>query len=168
VLALLADTWRAAGDTGRAAEYAGALETAVSLVPGDLHRAWELFRLDHGGEAGAAARRALSSLRHRRDVYGFDLAAWALYRAGRPREAWTFASLALSRGTRDGLLPYHAGRIALALGDTARARRELETALAINPRFDPWHADTAAALADSLGRSAGPCPPPTPRPPCPP
>jgi tetratricopeptide (TPR) repeat protein len=156
VLALLSDAWRAAGDTGRAAEYSRALETAVALVPGDLHRAWELFRLDHGGDARAAARRALAGLQRRRDVYGSDLAAWALYRAGRPRDAWPFANQALARGTRDGLLHYHAGRIALALGDSARARRELETALAISPRFDPWHADTAAALADALRRRAGP------------
>ena len=55
-------------------------------------------------------------------------------------------------GTRDAMLFYHAGMIARALGDTALARARLDTALAINPYWDPTQPGEARALLDSLTR----------------
>jgi tetratricopeptide (TPR) repeat protein len=150
VLALLADSYLALGDTARASEYGNALAVAASGQPDLMHRGWVLFLLDHGHRADSLADRAVHQLDARPDVYGHDLAAWALYRAGRSEQAWPHALAALSRGTRDGLLHYHAGRIGLARGDTAWARTALETALSISPTFDPFHADSARALLEAL------------------
>ena len=56
---------------------------------------------------------------------------------------------ALAFGTRDAKLLYHAGMIALALGDQAKARSLLVEALDLDPSFDPLAASRArAVLAD--------------------
>ena len=61
--------------------------------------------------------------------------AWALYRAGQVAEAHKYSQAALRLGTRDPLLHYHAGMIALAKGEKAEGRRLLQEALTINPHF---------------------------------
>ena len=57
---------------------------------------------------------------------------------------------ALALGTRDALLDYHAGMIAAALGDTARARTSLSAALAISGALDPLSASRAEAELRTL------------------
>lgn len=127
-LALLAEAHAALGDSARSGEYARAMSVAVSGQSGGFHRGWALFLLDHGGDPGEVLRRAEAEHRSRHDIYGHDLMGWALYRAGRPLEARAFADSALSLGTRDPLLQYHAGVIALAVGDTAAGRARLAAA----------------------------------------
>jgi tetratricopeptide (TPR) repeat protein len=102
--------------------------------PGAIHRAWGLFLLDHGRDVERVLAEARSSLDERRDVYTYDLLAWALYRAGRVEDARRAAAAALAQGTEDAQLYYHAGMIALAARDTAEGRALLERALALNPR----------------------------------
>jgi tetratricopeptide (TPR) repeat protein len=152
-LGLVSDAWAACGDTARAAEYARAMEVATSRQAGGYHRAWSLFLLDHGRRVPEVIARARAELVTRQDVYGDDLLAWALHRDGRDTEAWPHAQRALLRGTRDGLLHYHVGMIALGIADTARARAELDSALAINPRFHPFQADSARRLRRRLGEA---------------
>jgi hypothetical protein len=53
-------------------------------------------------------RRAEDELRTRRDVYGWDVYAWALHASGRTREAAAAMDSALAVGTRDPLLLRHA------------------------------------------------------------
>lgn len=149
-LGLLAESYESLGDTTKAAEYTRAMDVAVSHQPGAYHRGWALFLLDHHRRVADMVTRALGELATRRDVYGYDVAAWALHQAGRNREARPLADSALVRGTRDGLLHFHAGMIALALADSSRARSELTTALEINPHFHPRHADEARRALDRL------------------
>lgn len=132
-LGLLSHAYLATGDSAKSEEYAHAAEVAVSRTPGAFHRGWALFLLDQGREVDGILHRAETDLRTRKDVYGYDLAAWALFRAGKPREAMVLADSALSRGTRDATLHYHAARIAAAMGDSARARREDSIAREISP-----------------------------------
>jgi Tfp pilus assembly protein PilF len=55
---------------------------------------------------------------------------------------------ALAFGTRDAKLMYHAGMIALALGQNDRARTFLTDSLALDPSFDPLQVSRArTALA---------------------
>jgi Tfp pilus assembly protein PilF len=138
VLGLLHDAAALQGDSAAARQYAQAMEAAALSQPGPLHRAWGLYLLDHGGEIGTVLERARDELKVRRDVYGWDLLAWALYRAGRITEAAEAMPRALALGTRDATLEYHAGMIARAAGDDAGARAHLEAALRINPS---WHHD---------------------------
>jgi tetratricopeptide (TPR) repeat protein len=91
-------------------------------------------------------------LESRRDIYGYDLLAWALHRSGRDREAEAPMTRALSLGTRDAMLLFHAGMIERALGNGEAARRHLEAALETNPNWDPFHPAEARAVLDSLSR----------------
>jgi tetratricopeptide (TPR) repeat protein len=149
-LGVLYDAYAALGDSARAEQYARAMEVAVLHQPGPLHRAWGMFLLDHGRDVANVLARAEEEIRTRQDVYGWDLLAWALHHSGRQAEAGEAATHALALGTRDAVLHYHAGMIALSLADTSSARRHLEEALAINPYWHRTQARAVRALLDSL------------------
>lgn len=154
-LGLLAAANQAAGDTARAAEYEHAMSVAVLGQSNQFHRVWSLFLLDRGRDVPAVLSRAQAEIRTRQDVYGWDLLAWALHRAGRDGEAREAMARALAMGTRDPMLYFHAGAIDAALGRRESARGHLEMALAINPRWDPFQPDEARAiLAGSETRKA--------------
>jgi tetratricopeptide (TPR) repeat protein len=69
-------------------------------------------------------------------IYVDDAYAWALFRAGRLEQARRASAQALRLGTLDARLLYHAGAIDLATGKTARGRKRIAQALALNPGFD--------------------------------
>jgi tetratricopeptide (TPR) repeat protein len=149
-LGTISDAYAALGDTGKAAEYARVLEVAVSRQPGAYHRAWSLFLLDHHRRVGEVLSKARAELEIRQDIYGYDVVAWALYQDGRARDAERPMIRALSQGTRDAMLFYHAGMIARAAGRPADGRAYLERALATNPYFHPTQPDSARAVLQQL------------------
>jgi Flp pilus assembly protein TadD len=125
---------------------------AVMAQPGPYHRAWSLYLLDHDREVAHVLQKVRQELVTRRDVYGYDLLAWALHKSGRDAEALVPMRRALSLGTRDAMLHYHAGVIELADGDSSAAQASLGRALAINPFWHPTQPAAARALLDSLPR----------------
>ena len=149
-LGIVSDAHAALGDTAKAAEYVSAMEVAAGQQPGAFHRAWSLFLLDHGRRLPDVLAAAQAELEQRRDVYGYDLVAWALYKSGRAAEAREPMRLALAQGTQDAMLHYHAGMIARATRDHVAARDHLERALTIAPRFDHAAPAIARAALDSL------------------
>ena len=151
-LGLLSDAYTALGDTAKAREYTRALTLSVLRQPGPYHRAWSLFLLDHGQEVPRVLGKVEEELRTRRDIYGYDLLAWALHQSGRDAEARAPMQRALGLGTRDAMLYFHAGMIDLALGDRTSARTRLETALTINPWWHPSQPAEARAVLDILAR----------------
>jgi tetratricopeptide (TPR) repeat protein len=153
-LGIVSDAHAALGDTARAAEYAAAMEVAVGQQPGAYHRAWSLFLLDHGRRIPEVLAAAQAELAGRRDIHGYDLVAWALYRSGRAAEAREPMRAALAQGTQDAMLHYHAGMIARATGNLTEARDHLERALTIAPAFDHAAPAVARATLDSLRRAA--------------
>jgi tetratricopeptide (TPR) repeat protein len=108
------------------------------------------FYSDHDLRPEEALRLALRELEVRKDVFGYDAAAWAYYKNGRLEEAQEMINEAMELGTRDATLHYHAGMIAFARGELAAAKRLLSEALAINPFFDPLQAQAAGATLESL------------------
>ena len=120
-LATISQAYTALGDSAQAAQYAGATSVSALTQPGAIHRTWGLFLLDHGSAAARAdvLRRARAELRERGDVYGHDLLAWALFRAGRQTDAAREMRLALSQGTEDVMLAAHARAI---FGAAARTK----------------------------------------------
>jgi tetratricopeptide (TPR) repeat protein len=151
-LGLLYQAYFAAGDSAKAEEYYRAMSVTVLGQPDTFHRLWGHFLLDRGREVATVLGRAEREIQIRRDVYGWDLLAWALHRSGRPSDAREKMRHALALGTRDASLFYHAGMIEAALGRHVDARRYLETALAINPH---WHPFQPAEARQMLGRLAG-------------
>lgn len=151
-LGLLSDAYLMEGDSARAEEYRQLMSAIVASQGSTIHRAWDLYLLDHDADPAPILAIADDQIATRRDIYGQDLRAWALYRAGRGPEARDAMRAALALGTPDAALHYHAGAIQHALGDDTGARIHLERAMALNERFDPRQARHAKALLDSIAR----------------
>ena len=94
------------------------------------------YYTDHAMKPAEALRVASAEIVRRRDVYTLDAYAWALHRSGRHAEARTHIDTALAVGVVDPKLLYHAGVIAMRLGDRASARRLLNRSLELNGRSE--------------------------------
>ncbi len=151
-LGVLSDAYAATGDSAKSADYAKTLEVVVAGQPGAYHRAWSLFLLDHDRRTAEVLEKTQEELTTRKDVYGYDLLAWALHKQGRDLEAAAAMTSALSQHTKDAMLFYHAGMIERALGRKSEARWYLSHALATNPYFHPTQPAIARATLDSLSR----------------
>ncbi len=149
-LGVMADAQRALGDSASAARTEAAIAAVIAGEPAVMHRAWMLRRLDAPGAADDVVAAARADVATRPDVAGWDLLAWALDASGDAVAADSAMTRALALGSRDALLWYHAGVIASHRRDPVRARHLLDSALALNPRFDHRHAAHARALRDSL------------------
>ena len=132
-LGTMSDAYAALGDTAQARSFGDAMAVAALSQPGAIHRAWGLFLLDHDRDVSRVLREARADTVHRRDVFGYDLLAWASYKAGRTDEARKAAVLARSQGTEDATLLYHAGMIEIAAGDSTAGRSLLSRAFALKP-----------------------------------
>jgi tetratricopeptide (TPR) repeat protein len=145
LLMALGDLYTAVGEAGLAADRYDTVEVVAQLAGSVYDRTLALFFADHG-QAEEALRLAEKGLEVRRDVFGYDTQAWALYRLGRYEEARSAIDKALVLGTRDPVLLFHAGSIFVALGEMERATAELAGALDLNPHFHPLFADQAEAM----------------------
>ena len=150
-LGTMSDAYSALGDSAQARSFADAMATSALSEPGSIHRAWGLFLLDHDRDVERVLAGAQADLAIRRDVYAYDLVAWALYKSGRVAEAEQAAKAALAQGTADAQLFYHAGMIAVASGDPAEGRVLLRKAMALNPQFSPTQAAVARGALTTLG-----------------
>jgi tetratricopeptide (TPR) repeat protein len=128
-------------------EYIGKLGALNQQV---YNRQLANFYSDHDMNPKEALRLALAELEVRKDIYAYDAAAWAHYKNGHFEEAQALMDQALALGTRDAQLHFHAGMIALALGDEAQSRAYLEQALTINPHFSILYASEAQKTLQSL------------------
>jgi len=143
-------------NTGRADDAARSFDRFRSVVKlqrsagavTDLETA--IFEADHGdaGRALAAARAAYAA--RPENVYAADAMAWALVNSGDAPAAQTLVDQALRLGSADASVRYHAAVIADAVGDPARARRELEYVFARNPYFSFSQRGAATELAARL------------------
>ena len=136
ILGTISQAYSALGDTAEAAQYARAMTTSALRQPGPIHRAWGLFVLDHGAKTDVdrVLAKTRIEMKTRKDVYGYDLLAWALHRQGNDRAAHEAMQHALSQDTEDAQLYYHAGMIEQSLGDAVRARTYLDKASALGGR----------------------------------
>ena len=152
-LTALGDLLSLRGDAAGAADQYATVQAIAKLQAAGgpvYNRQLALFELNHGGDVAEALTLAERELEDRKDVYGYDAYAWALLANGRAVEADAAISKALGLGTRDATLLYHAGSIAAAVGDPARARALLSDALAIRGALDPLSAARAATALESL------------------
>lgn len=145
---------RGGSDDARRAADDRATILAIATLTGDaagVHdRTLAVYLASTGLDPERAVRLAQAEIAVRRDVFGYDALGWALLAAGRADEADAALRSALSVGTRDARVLYHAGMAALAVGDAARARQHLADALAIDPTFDVLAAEQARAALATL------------------
>jgi tetratricopeptide (TPR) repeat protein len=153
LLAALGDVYSITGRKREAREqyetvqFIGTLATINRQV---YNRQLATFGADHDVRLAEALRLAMDELAVRKDVWGYDAAAWASYKNGLLDQAAELAAKALQLGTQDARLFYHAGMIARAQGRLDEARELLGDALALNPHFDLLQAPIARAALDAL------------------
>ncbi len=147
-LSVMGDAHAALGNRAEAERFYRMIEDGNAESPEPYARQWTLFRLDHGREIPATLALLRREIEGRRDVLGYDMLAWALFRAGDFAAARESSRQALAMGTRDASAFFHAGMIEHALGNQDGARKHLRTALDINPRFHPVFAEVARAALD--------------------
>ncbi len=146
--AALEDLYAAAGNREAARRQAAMLDVLDRMEEAHrqtANRNLALAFADRDRSLARALQLARAELAVRRDIYTYDVLAWALYKNQRYVEAADAAEKALALGTPEPMFYYHAGMIDLALGNKRQARERLEHALALNPKFDPRQAPLAQA-----------------------
>jgi tetratricopeptide (TPR) repeat protein len=151
----LGDVYEAAGRKQEAQQQFDLVRVMERLytangVDTDLEMA--LFEANHsqGQKLDKALTLAHRALERRPTIYAKDVLAWTLYQDGQYASAQVLSRQALQLGTKDALLFFHAGMIALKLGDDTKAREYLERALAINPHFSVLYAEEARTTLEAL------------------
>ena len=128
-------------------EYIGKLNALNKAL---YNRELAYFYADHDLKPKEGLELAQRELDYRRDIYAYDVLAWNLYKNGKHEEAQEAISKALSLGTKDAKLFYHAGLIYHRLGDKPKAQKYLRLALDTNPYFHILFADQAARTLKGL------------------
>jgi tetratricopeptide (TPR) repeat protein len=129
-------------------EYIGALNAINKEI---YNRDLALFYASHDLKLPQALELAERELQARRDIYTYDVLAWALYKNQRLEAASQAMAEALRLGTKDARLFFHAGMIQQAGGDAEKAREYLQQALATNPYFHVLQAEIAERTLSALG-----------------
>lgn len=153
LLAALGDVYLLAGQPDRArlqydtVEHIGRLAQINRQI---YNRQLANFYSDHDLRLHQALKLATAELASRKDILGYDAAAWAYFKNGQLDLAQELIEQAMQLGTRDARLFYHAGMIAHAQGRAAEAQHLLSEALEINPYFDLLQARIARGTLDQV------------------
>lgn len=150
---MLGDLYQTTGQPEKASQQYKLVATIEKLYRAngvDMDMEIALFNADHDQKLTETLALAQKAYANRPSIHGADALAWALYKTGNEVEAQKYSQEALKLGTKDALKLFHAGMIALKLGDEAKAREYLEQALAINPHFSILYADEARATLEAL------------------
>ncbi len=152
-VAELHDLYAATGDSADAEKQTKLIEYIGLLghINQVLHnRDLALFYADHDVHVAESLNLARREFEVRSDIYTWDALAWALYKNGKYVEAEEAMSHALSFSTKDAMLLFHAGMVSAKLGQADAAARQLEEAMALNPRFQVLDAAIAAKELEDL------------------
>ena len=104
-----------------------------------FRRELALFYADHQIHLDLALSLATEELAARKDVYTWDVYAWASFQNGKTEQAADAIEHALAQGTEEPLFLFHAGMI-------SGKRRYFERALELNPGFHVEYADLARQM----------------------
>ncbi|MGE3536975.1 MAG: tetratricopeptide repeat protein [Candidatus Tectimicrobiota bacterium] len=109
------------------------------------------FYTDHDLRLPEALAEAEMIYQTRKNIFVADTLAWSYYKNGRYAEAKKIIKKALSLGTPDAQILFHAGMIHAQLDEQSTARQYLYQALSLNPHFHPLYATLAAETLQQLG-----------------
>lgn len=149
----LGDLYHAAGDEDAARqqyELVAAIQQIYRANGVDMDMEIALFNADHNQRIEETLALAQQAYANRPSIHAADALGWALYKSEDYTAAQKYSDQALQLGTNDSLKLFHAGMIALQLGDENRARQYLERALEINPHFSILYAGEAKEILQSL------------------
>ena len=149
----LGDLYQAAGEQEAAeVQYnlVAAIEKLYRANGVDMDMEIALFHADHDEQLNETLMLARKAYANRPSIHGADALAWALYKNGNYDEAQKYSQEALQLETKDALKLFHAGMIALRLGDEAQARAFLEQTLSINPNFSVLYDNEARTTLETL------------------
>ena len=138
ILSLVGDAYAASGNQKKAdqqyrlIEAIGTISAAQNMVY-DRYRA--MYDANHNVHLPEALKLAKREMNVRQDVYAYDTLAWASYKNGLLPQAQAAMKHALSRGTQDSMLFYHAGTIAAAAGDHTQSAFDFARASTLDPYF---------------------------------
>lgn len=113
-------------------EYIGLLSKMNKII---YNRDLALFYADHDTKLDEALDLAKRELEVRKDIYTYDVLAWAFYKNNQFKEALKASHESLKLGTKDAILFFHAGMIFYKLGDMDKATEYLSRAITTNPYF---------------------------------
>jgi tetratricopeptide (TPR) repeat protein len=119
------------------------------------NRELALFYADHDRQLPQALALARKELELRHDVYTWDALAWVLLKNDQAREARDAMQKALTTGTQDSLLYFHAAAIERKLGSEQQSAQYAQRALAINAEFHVRYADQARQWLAAPAKVAG-------------
>ena len=149
----LGDLYQASGQKEQADQQyqlIAAIETLYRANGMDMDMEIALFNADHDKNMTETVALARKAYANRPSIHGADTLAWVLYKSGEYEEAQRYSEESLKLGTKDALKLFHAGMIAIELGNEAQAREYLEGALAINPHFSILYAEEAGKTLQEL------------------
>jgi tetratricopeptide (TPR) repeat protein len=115
-----------------------------------FRRELAIFWADHDMRLKDALDFAQQELKLRQDVFTWDVLSWAQFKNGKITEAAQSIEHSLAIGTQDPLIFFHAGMIYSKLPDAPKAAKFLHRALAINPHFHIFYAETAVRTLEGL------------------
>lgn len=141
---VLSDALRAAGRVEDAQAVAMHLRQRSAV---EDRRTFALYLATTRQEIETAVRLAEEELAARADVFTLDTLAWALHAAGRHDEARTVSERALTVGTQEARLFYHAGVIAAAVGQADEATRWFARATALSQMLLPSEREHLAQVS---------------------
>ncbi len=155
-LAALGDLYAKTGEAEQAQAQAQQdtvefIATLAAINQQVYNRELALFYVNHDLKLGYALELASAELEIRRDIYGYDTLAWTLYKNNRFDEASEAMGQAMKLGTKDAVLFFHSGMIQYRLGNEARARERLSSALSLNPHFSVLDNSLAQQTLSDLG-----------------
>ena len=132
---ILGDAYAELGRTAESNEQYRLLEQLAHSFPRIYDRHWALFCADKRIHLDEALSLARKDLELRQDVHAYDTLAWVSFKKGLQKEAEAAMEKALSQGTAEAPMLYHAAMIARAAGDQARAEKYLAASRSVNPAF---------------------------------
>jgi tetratricopeptide (TPR) repeat protein len=152
--ALLEALYRRAGrnqEADRQLELIDTIDKLMKVNGETMNRNLAVILADEDRKLDRAMELAQAEFSVRNDVFTYDALSWVQYRRKNYREAAAASEKALQKGTPDPMLYYHAGMIELALDQKQAAKRNLERALSLNPKFDFRFAPEAKRALQSIG-----------------
>jgi len=139
----LADFYAYAGDVAKSEQLQAAVMAAYRAIETNgvnVDLEYALFMADHDQDLQAALVRAERAYTARPSIDGADALSWVLYKNGKFTEAEKYNHEAQKLGSRNAMIYFHGGMIALANNRKNEGKKLLQEAEDINPWFSLTHA----------------------------